>query len=285
MWEAKIIAIANQKGGVGKTATCQNLSFALAEKGYRVLVVDFDPQMNLTTSFVLSSEALPKYSAYDLLDYALQGQELPVPEEYLVHTSGPDILPGSKRLARQEKMLLTEMGSEGLLKSIIAPLKTAYDFIIIDTNRASSPLMVNALTAADSVLIPVTPEFYSTEGLTDVVTTVLTNKRRLNPSLKFEGILFTISDIRTNLYKESRAEVETAYGEEVHVFKEAIPRTVQVGEAIKRGQTVLQYDTQSTASLAYRALAEEVIQNAQNEKTTRTSSKYDEGTGGADKSA
>lgn len=139
---------------------------------------------------------------------------------------------------------------------------TSYDFIIIDTNCATSPLLINALTAADSVLIPITPEFYAIEGLTDLISTVLKNKRRLNPAIEFEGIVFTISDVRTNLYKTARADVDAAFSDDIYIFDTVIPRTVQVGEAIKRGLTVIQYDKTSPASYAYQELAREVIVNA-----------------------
>lgn len=284
MSEHKIITVANQKGGVGKTSVCQNLSYALTELSYKVLAVDFDPQMNLTISYIIENEALPAHNVNTLMDILLTDQDLPPAEEYIVHTDGPDILPGSKELSKQEKILLTEMGTERFLKEILEPLRPDYDYIIIDTNRAASPLMINALTAADSVLIPVTPEFYSTEGLTDIITTILKNKRRLNQGLEFEGIVFTICDLRTNLYKETRADVITAFGSDIKIFNTPIPRTVQVGEAVKRGMPVLKYDPSSTASGAFRALAEEVILNGCKD-TARPADEYVARIGGTGKSA
>lgn len=162
-----------------------------------------------------------------------------------------------------ESALLNEMGTEGFLKSILHPLRERYDYILIDTNRAASPLMVNALTAEDSVLIPINPEFYSTEGLSDLITTVLKNKRRLNPDVAFEGILFSMCDTRTNLYRDIRADVEAAFQDEMRIFHTAIPRTVQVGEAVRRGMTVLEYAPDSKVSAAFRAFAEEVVNREQ----------------------
>lgn len=259
----KIMTVANQKGGVSKTTVCQHLAYALTEQGRRALCVDFDPQTNLTLSMLPEGTCAPELDIFALMELLLTDQTLPPAENYIAHTRGGDIIPGSKALGRLESSLLTEMGTETFLKSILAPLRTSYDYILIDTNRAASPLMVNALTAADSVLIPINPEFYSTEGLSDLITTVLKNKRRLNPGVKFEGILFSMCDIRTNLYREIRADVEEAFREEMRIFRTAIPRTVQVGEAVRRSMTVLEYAPESKVSAAFRAFAEEVMGHEQ----------------------
>lgn len=285
MCKSKIIAVANQKGGVGKTTTCQNLSHALLEMGMRVLAVDFDPQMNLTTSCLVDEEKLPPMNVSTLMERMLSDQILPPPENYIVHAGGLDILAGSKELARQEKILLTEMGTETFLRAVLAPLRNIYNFILIDTNRAASPLMVNALTAADSVLIPLTPEFFSVEGLSDMVTTILKTRRRLNPDLSFEGLLFTISDTRTNLYRQTRTEISEAFQGDIPIFETPIPRTVQVGEAIRRGLSVLQYAPGSPASAAFRVLAKEVIANAGFQNKTHQACEHFERTGCAGRSA
>ena len=254
----RIITVANQKGGVTKTTVCQHLSYILAEQGRRVLCVDFDPQTNLTSSLLSEGQA-PALNISGIMTRLLEDQDLPDPISYIQRCGKVDLISGSKSLGKLETSLLTEMGTERFLQEILSPLRPLYDYIIIDTNRTASPLMTNALTAADSVLIPICPEFYSTEGLTDLIASVLKNRRRLNPSIEFEGIVFSRCNLRTNLYRTTRANVENAFQDEIRVFKTAIPETVKVGDAISRGLTVMEYAPESKASIAYRAFAKELI--------------------------
>lgn len=285
MRECRTITVANQKGGVGKTTICQHLAYGLTEKSLRVLAVDFDPQMNLTMSMLADDTDAPPLSIFELLELLLADKPLPDTSAYIARTKGGDIIPGSKALGRLESALLTEMGTERFLKSILTPLRICYDYILIDTNRAASPLMVNALTAADSVLIPINPEFYSTEGLSDLITTVLKNKRRLNPGVEFEGIVFSMCDTRTNLYRDIREDVEAAFQGEMRVFQTPIPRTVQVGEAVRRGMSVLEYAPEAKVSTAYRAFAEEVMADGRQDNTGPTAYKPHGGAEGACRSA
>ena len=203
----RIITVANQKGGVTKTTVCQHLSYILAEEGRRVLCVDFDPQANLSASLLPDGQA-PALNISGVMARLLEDRDLPVPSSYIQRCGNVDLIPGSKTLAKLETSLLTEMGTERFLQEILSPLRPHYDYIIIDTNRAASPLMTNALTAADSVLVPICPEFYSTEGLGDLIAGVLKNRRRLNPGIEFEGIVFSRCNLRTNLYRTTRANVE-----------------------------------------------------------------------------
>ena len=258
----RIITVANQKGGVTKTTICQHLSYILAEQGWRVLCVDFDPQTNLTSSLLSEGQA-PALNISGIMARLLEDQDLPDPSSYIQRCGKVDLISGSKSLGKLETSLLTEMGTERFLQEILSPLRPHYDYIIIDTNRAASPLMTNALTAADSVLIPICPEFYSTEGLTDLIASVLKNRRRLNPGIEFEGIVFSRCNLRTNLYRTTRANVESAFRDEIRVFKTAIPETVKVGDAISRGLTVMEYAPESKASIAYRAFAKELISYAE----------------------
>lgn len=265
----RIITVANQKGGVTKTTICQHLSYILAEQGQRVLCVDFDPQTNLSATLLSDGQA-PVLDISSIMTCLLEDRDLPVPSSYIQRCGRVDLISGSKSLAKLETSLLTEMGTERFLQEILSPLRPHYDYIIIDTNRAASPLMTNALTAADSVLIPICPEFYSTEGLSDLISTVLKNRRRLNPSIQFEGIVLSRCNLRTNLYRTTRTNVENAFRNEIRVFQTAIPETVKVGDAISRGLTVMEYAPDSKASIAYRAFAKELIYYAgQNSPTQR----------------
>ena len=164
----RIITVANQKGGVGKTAICQHLSYPMAGQGRRVLYVDFDPQTNLSATFPPVGQAIDM-DVSGMMACLLEDREMPPAGRYIQQCGSVDLLPGSKRLGRLETSLLTEMGTKRFLQEILTPLRPRYDYILIDTNRAASPLMTNALTAADSVLIPICPEFYSTEGLGDLI--------------------------------------------------------------------------------------------------------------------
>lgn len=258
----RIITVANQKGGVTKTTICQHLSYILAEQGRRVLCVDFDPQTNLTSSLLSEGQA-PALNISGIMTRLLEDQDLPDPSSCIQRCGKVDLISGSKSLGKLETSLLTEMGTERFLQEILSPLRPHYDYIIIDTNRAASPLMTNALTAADSVLIPICPEFYSTEGLTDLIGSVLKNRRRLNPGIEFDGIVFSRCNLRTNLYRTTRANVESAFRDEIRVLKTAIPETVKVGDAISRGLTVMEYAPESKASIAYRAFAKELISYAE----------------------
>ena len=264
----RIITVANQKGGVTKTTICQHLSYILAEQGRRVLCVDFDPQTNLTSSLLSDGQA-PALNISGIMIRLLEDQDLPDPSSYIQRCGKVDLISGSKSLGKLETSLLTEMGTERFLQEILSPLRPHYDYIIIDTNRAASPLMTNALTAADSVPIPICPEFYSTEGLTDLIGSVLKNRRRLNPGIEFEGIVFSRCNLRTNLYRTTRANVESAFRDEIRVFKTAIPETVKVGDAISRGLTVMEYAPESKASIAYRAFAKELISYAESASPQR----------------
>lgn len=258
----RIITVANQKGGVTKTTICQHLSYILAEQGRRVLCVDFDPQTNLSATLLPDGQA-PALNISGVMTRLLDDQDLPNPASYIQRCGKVDLIPGGKALGKLETSLLTEMGTERFLQEILSPLRPHYDYIIIDTNRAASPLMTNALTAADSVLIPICPEFYSTEGLSDLISSVLKNRRRLNPGIQFEGIVFSRCNLRTNLYRTTRANVENAFRDEIRVFQTAIPETVKVGDAISRGLTVMEYAPESKASTAYRAFAKELISYAE----------------------
>lgn len=260
----KIITVANQKGGVAKTTTVRNLAYSLAKLGYRVLIADDDPQSNSTASLLVEEEESEDTSKTvttmaNIMTMAMDGEELPPNSEYIYKCGKIDFIPNDIHLSVVEANLRMEMGSEKLLSNILEPLRKDYDYILVDTNPSLGPLTINALSAADSVLITINPEFYATIGLQDLTKTILKVKRRINPRIEFEGILLAMCDMRTNLHKKICAEVKAAYGTSIRIFKTSIPRTIDVGEANDRGLSILEYNSKSKAGLAYDEFAKELI--------------------------
>lgn len=204
MESGKIIVVANQKGGVAKTSTVRNLSYALAEMGKKVLVVDFDPQYNLTTSFgVLPTQA--PYNTGTLITNLLLDESLPDTNEFIQKIGSVDLIPSSRSLTVAEANLLMTPDSNDYLAALLNPLRLSYDYIIVDTNPSLGSLTINALTAADEVIIPIDPELFALTGLQALVDTIQKIKRKLNPSIEIGGILFTKCNKRTNLYEAGLA--------------------------------------------------------------------------------
>lgn len=207
MESGKIIVVANQKGGVAKTSTVRNLSYALAEMGKKVLVVDFDPQYNLTTSFgVLPTQA--PYNTGTLITNLLLDESLPDTNEFIQKIGSVDLIPSSRSLTVAEANLLMTPDSNDYLAALLNPLRLSYDYIIVDTNPSLGSLTINALTAADEVIIPIDPELFALTGLQALVDTIKKIKRKLNPSIEIGGILFTKCNKRTNLYRLARLNGE-----------------------------------------------------------------------------
>ena len=258
----KIIAVANQKGGVGKTTTSINLSAGLAYLGQKVLLVDLDPQSNATQGIGATHHDY-KYSTYDLL---INEQTVP---EIKVELSTPpmDIIPATIDLAGADlEMNRFEIGSDQVLKKKLDPIKDDYDFVIIDCPPSLGLLNTNALTAADSVIIPVQSEYYALEGLTQLLSTIRLVQKLFNPKLKIEGVLITMLDMRTNLSIEVQQEVRKYFKE--RVYKTNIPRNVKLSEAPSRGQSIFEYDIRSEGAKSYAALAKEVLKSNTKERKT-----------------
>lgn len=256
---AEIITIANQKGGVAKTTTTLNLGYSLKEIGKKVLIVDFDPQANLTTCFGIENPNEIETNIAHLMMAKMEDEELPEKEKYIISKGGVDIIPSSIYLSVVDANLRLEMGSEKLLAEILEEIEDDYHFIIIDTSPSLGSLTVNALSAADSVLITVNPQLLAMMGLQDFLKTTRKIKKRINPKLKIKGILLTMCDSRTNLTKILSEQVNEAYNGVVNIYDTHIPMTVKVGEAIYYGQSVAQYCPTSTASIAYKNFAKEMI--------------------------
>jgi chromosome partitioning protein len=249
-----IIAIANQKGGVGKTTTAVNLSAALAEAGKKVLVVDMDPQGNTTAGFGIEKTELEK-TVYDMMIDECTAKEAVINTQY----QNLDVLPSNIDLSGAEIELLEVDDKEYILKKGIASIKKKYDFIIIDCPPALSILTINALTTADSVLVPIQCEYYALEGLSLLIHTIDLVKERLNSSLYIDGVVFTMFDSRTNLSNQVVENVKENLTS--RVYDTVIPRNVRLAEAPSFGMPIIEYDDKSAGAESYRKLAQEVIQN------------------------
>ena len=250
----KIIVISNQKGGVGKTTTAVNLSAFLALEGKKVLLVDIDPQGNATSGVGIERSKIEQNIYDSLINQALvQGVLISSQIKNL------DVLPSTLQLAGAEIELVNYISRENRLKQLLRPIKEDYNYIIIDTPPSLGLLTLNALNAADSVIIPVQCEYYALEGIGQLLNTVNLVKENLNPNLSIEGILLTMYDSRNNLSKEVADEI----GKHFHgsVFRAVIPRNVRLSEAPSHGQPIVLYEAKSRGAQAYHKLAREVIAN------------------------
>ncbi len=248
----KVIAIANQKGGVGKTTTSVNLSACLADLGKRVLLVDLDPQGNSTSGFGFDKTKI-KQSVYDVLvnDVPIEGVILQTKVENLM------LLPATIQLAGAEIELVSIMSRETKLKRVLDKVKYSYDYVIIDCPPSLGLLTINSLTAANSVLVPIQCEFYALEGLSQLMNTITLVQKNLNPALSLEGVVLTMFDARTNLSIQVVDEVKNHFRHKV--YQTIIPRNVRLSEAPSHGQPITRYDPKSKGAEVYTDLAKEVI--------------------------
>ena len=254
----RIIAIANQKGGVGKTTTAINLSACLAEMGKKVLTIDLDPQGNTTSGLGVDKNQQNK-TAYELL-IGQETVESCVQKEVFPNL---DLLPSNVNLSGAEIELIGIHRKEYILKDEIDKVRDRYEFMIIDCPPSLNMLTVNAMTTADTVLVPIQCEYYALEGLTQLIHTINLVKQRLNPSLELEGVVFTMYDARTNLSLQVVENVKSSLKNTV--YKTIIPRNVRLAEAPSHGMPITQYDPRSAGAESYRLLAEEVAQRGQGE--------------------
>ena len=250
--EATVIAIVNQKGGVGKTTTAVNLSSALAESGKKVLLVDFDPQSNATSGIGLKPECI-QFSVYDLLRDETQLEQVLYPSIF----ENLHVIPATRELAGAEVELVNEVSRETRLRDRLRAVSSFYDFVIIDCAPSLGLLTLNALVAAHKAIIPVQCEYFALEGIASLVQTLTQVKDHLNPELEIAGIVLTMFDRRTSLNRQVVDNTRRFFRE--LVFETIVPRNIRLTEAPSHGIPISLYDASSTGALAYKSLAEEVV--------------------------
>lgn len=258
----KIIAVTNQKGGVGKTTTTANLGVGLAMKGKRVLLIDADAQGDLTICLGYQKPDMFEKTLTTILKQLIQ-DELEDPFEVVVHhKEGIDLVPCNIELSGMEVSLVNVMGREYILKQYLDQVKDRYDYILIDCSPSLGMVTINALTAADSVLIPVEAEYLPAKGLEQLIRTIRKTRNIINPKLEIEGILMTMVDERTNLSREIMDLIQIGYDSSVKVFETKIPKSIRAAESTVMGTSIFKYDMKSKVASAYKQLVEEVLEDA-----------------------
>ena len=255
----KIVAFSNQKGGVGKTTTCVNMAAYLAAKGYKVLIVDLDPQGNATTGLGFAKSEV-KSSVYNTMI-----DDMPLAQAVLTtETENLDILPSNIDLAGAEVELVYVKDREHVLKRVLEGAKNSYDFIAIDCPPSLGLLTINALAAADTAMIPIQSEYYAMEGLSQLMNTIRLVKKHLNPSLELEGVVLTMKDNRAIISRQISDEIRKYFGK--RVYDTVIPRNIRLAEAPSHGKPIMEHDNKCTGAKAYLALTEEFLSKQPKQK-------------------
>jgi chromosome partitioning protein len=259
---AQVIAVAMQKGGVGKTTTTINLAAALADLGQRVLAIDLDPQGNLTQHAGFDPEQLAP-TIYDALKAEVDGLEGDLRGALYPTEEGFDLLPSQPELSLVEVALINTLSREQVLARLLESVDPAYDFILIDCNPSLGLLVINALTAADSVVIPIQTEYLAARGAFMILSSIETVRRkRLNPSLEVEGIILTMADARTLLAQDIQDAIRDQYGDGITIFEPVVRRSVRFAESAVAGQSIIAFDPSGPGAEAYRAIAKRILENS-----------------------
>lgn len=255
----RVIAIANQKGGVGKTTTAGNLGIGLARQGKKVVLIDADAQGSLTASLGYREPDQMEDTLATVLGKLINEEDVSIAEGILHHEEGVDLMPGNIELSALEVSLVNVMSREMVMKGYISMVRDSYDYVIIDCTPSLGMLTINAFACADSILIPVQAAYLPVKGLQQLIKTIGTVKRRLNPELEIEGILLTMVDNRTNYAKDICSMLNDAYGSSVRIFANNIPVSVRAAEISAEGVSIYKHDPKGRVASAYLSLTEEVL--------------------------
>lgn len=270
--KCKVIALANQKGGTAKTTTTVNLGIGLVNQGHKVLLVDADPQGDLTTALGWTDADNLSITLATQMEKTIRDEPFVYNEGILHHNEGVDLIPTNIELSGMEMTLVNVMSRESTMKSYLSELKKDYDYILIDCMPSLGMLTINALAAADSVIIPVQAHYLPLKGMTQLMRTITKVQRQINPNLKVDGVLLTLADMRTNLARATSDSLKQNYGRFIKVYQTVIPVSVKAAETSAAGKSIYSYDKNGTVAKAYTEFTREVVKSGEKQRNQHESS-------------